>query len=325
MSAALRLAYDMRAPDFGTPATELYPAAVEQCAWADTRGFESVILSEHHASEDGFLPSPIVLGSAIASVTKTMTIELSALLLPLYNPIRLAEDLAVLNLVSRGRMRVVVGLGYRPVEYQQLGVEMKHRPRLMADGVAMLKAAWTGEPFGIGGTSEPVLPRPAQRPRPKIVMAGASPASARRAAVIADAYQPLSPKLYGIYLKELDRLGRTRPPSPRRGDFGASFVHISTDPEAAWARIAPHALHETNSYGSWAAGLRGAVYEQVSDADELRRRGSYQVLTPDQAIDFARTHGELTLKPLMGGMAPELGWECLELAATEVAPALRAG
>ena len=97
--------------------------------------------------------------------------------------------------------------GTPPEEYEQLGVVMKHRPSLMEEGVETLKRAWTGEPFEYQGRTVRVLPRPAQRPRPLIAMGGASPASARRAALIADDYQPLSPKLYQLYLDELAALG----------------------------------------------------------------------------------------------------------------------
>jgi len=108
------LSYDMRAPAFGTPAVDLYQAAVAQCAWADSQGFASVAVTEHHASDDGYLPSPIVLGSALAAATGRMLIRLSVVLLPLYDPLRAAEDLAVLDLIINGRLRLTVGAGYRP-------------------------------------------------------------------------------------------------------------------------------------------------------------------------------------------------------------------
>ena len=74
-----------------------------------------------------------------------------------------------------------------------------------------LKKAWTGEPFEWQGRTVHVLPRPAQRPRPRIILGGASPASARRAARIGDAYVPIAPRLYEIYLEELARLGKPAP------------------------------------------------------------------------------------------------------------------
>src|SRR3954471_10301649 len=94
------LAYDMRAPDMGAPAVDLYTAAVEQAAWADRNGFATVVVMEHHATTDGALPPPIVLGAAIPDATERILIRLSLGLLPLYRPLRAAEDLAVLDLVS---------------------------------------------------------------------------------------------------------------------------------------------------------------------------------------------------------------------------------
>src|SRR5438445_9761023 len=109
---ALTLAFDMRAPEFGAPPVELYRAAVEQCAWADKLGFTCAVVMEHHATTDGYLPSPIVMGAAIAGATEQLLIRLSLVLLPLYHPLKAAEDLAVLDLVSGGRLRLTVGLGY---------------------------------------------------------------------------------------------------------------------------------------------------------------------------------------------------------------------
>src|SRR3954470_1050737 len=102
-------------------AQRLYEAALEMGEWADARGFDMLTLSEHHASPDGYLPSPLVLGGAMAARTKQIALWISALLLPLHDPIRLAEDLAVLDLISGGRVSMVTGLGYRPIEYELLG------------------------------------------------------------------------------------------------------------------------------------------------------------------------------------------------------------
>lgn len=320
--AEVSLAYDMRAPEFGAPASSLYPAAVAQCAWADQRGFTGVTLSEHHVSTDGYLPSPIVMGAAIAGVTDHLLIRLSVVLLPLYDPLRAAEDLAVLDLVSEGRLRLTVAAGYRPVEYAQFGRDIRRRPSLMEEAIDVLKQAWTGEPFEFRGETVQILPRPYQRPRPDIILGGASPATARRAARLCDGYQPLGERLYELYLDELDALGKPHPPPRRSGEGSPLFVHVSDDPDRDWQLIAPHAVHETTSYAEWAAGARGSVYESTPNADELRASGRYQVLTPDEAVALAERTGVLTLKPLMGGLDPDLGWASLELVADQVMPKL---
>jgi alkanesulfonate monooxygenase SsuD/methylene tetrahydromethanopterin reductase-like flavin-dependent oxidoreductase (luciferase family) len=321
---SVSLTYDMRAPDFGAPAVDLYRAALEQCAWADRIGFDSVALLEHHASVDGYLPSPIVLGSAIAGATERMLISMSVVLLPLYHPIRLAEDLAVLDLVSQGRLRLTVGAGYRPAEYEQFDLNIKRRPSLMEEGVEVLKQAWTGEPFEWRGRTVRILPRPAQTPRPAIALGGSSPASAKRAARIADSYQPVGAKLYDIYLEELAALGKPAP-EPRRSGAGGGgmFFHIAEDPDRAWSRIAPHAMHETNDYAEWAAGMRGSPYRSFESSDELRKSGMYEIVTPDVAVDLIGARGGVSFKPLMGGLHPDVGWESLHLFESKVLPRLR--
>lgn len=321
----LTLAFDMRAPDLGANATALYAAALEQCAWADGLGFTDVQLMEHHASTDGYLPSPIVLGSAVAGVTSQLDIRLCLVLLPLYDPLRIAEDLAVLDLVSGGRLRLTVGLGYRREEYEQFGVDMRRRPSLMEEAVETLKLAWSGEPFDFRGRRVRVLPRPAQRPRPLITMGGASPASARRAARIADAYYPVAPRLYEIYQDELLALGKR--PSAAHGDAVTTsddvYVFVAEDPEHEWALIAPHTAHDTREYASWIDGRRGGSFSLVDDIDQLKTLGNYRVWTPSECIDRARERGALVFKPLVGGLDPAVGWRSLQLFADKVLPHLR--
>jgi alkanesulfonate monooxygenase SsuD/methylene tetrahydromethanopterin reductase-like flavin-dependent oxidoreductase (luciferase family) len=320
---ALSLAYDMRAPDWGAPAEALYRAALEQSAWADENGLSDVVLMEHHASSDGYLPSPIVMGAAVAGVTSRILVRLSLVLLPLYDPLRAAEDLAVLDLISGGRLRLTVGLGYRQEEYDQFAVNIKRRPSLMEEAVDTLKQAWTGESFEHRGRTVRVLPRPAQRPRPEIYMGGASPASARRAARIADGYQPLSPRLYDFYLEELQRLERPAPPAKPATAGQGGYVFVAEDPDREWDRIGPHALHDANEYARWIGDRRGP-FSPVADADELRRSGIYRVVTPEECAEIARREGTITFKPLVGGLDPDVGWAGLELFAAKVLPRLSA-
>jgi alkanesulfonate monooxygenase SsuD/methylene tetrahydromethanopterin reductase-like flavin-dependent oxidoreductase (luciferase family) len=320
---SFNLSYDMRAPDFGAPAGDLYAAAVEQSAWADEHGFDGVNLMEHHASTDGYLPSPIVLGAAIAGATERILIRFSVILAPLYHPVRLAEDLAVLDLIAQGRIRLTFGAGYRPEEYEQFDLDIRRRPSLMEGGIEVLKQAWTGEPFEWQGHMIRVLPRPYQRPRPGITLGGSTRASAKRAARIADDFQPVSPRPYEAYLEELDALGKPRPePVPRSGG-GGLFFHIAEDPDRAWAAIGPHALHETNDYAAWAGGGKGSPFKTFESVDELRASGKYEVVTPDEAVTLIEQRGGAGFKPLMGGLDPALGWECLELFEQQVRPRLR--
>ncbi|HEX2213589.1 MAG TPA: LLM class flavin-dependent oxidoreductase, partial [Mycobacterium sp.] len=111
------LRFDMRAPSAGAPVTELYGAAVEMCEWAETRGAIVAVLSEHHGAEDGHLPAPQILASAIAARTTQLAILLTAVPITFWDPVRLAEEITVLDIISRGRVSYAFGIGHRDEEY----------------------------------------------------------------------------------------------------------------------------------------------------------------------------------------------------------------
>lgn len=319
----LVLKYDMRAPDFGAPREALYQAAIEQAAWADSQGFGTLMLAEHHGSEDGYLPAPIALASAIAAVTEEIRLRVQALIAPFHDPLRLAEDLAVLDIISDGRAEITAAGGYVPAEFEMFGVGLGERGRRVEEAVETLRRAWSGEAFTFRGREVRVTPRPLQDPIP-IALGGASEAAARRAGRIADAFIPAMPELNDVYRRECEKHGRRAAPPERMGPV---FLHVAEDPDRAWAQIAPHALYETNAYGRWMAESMGdrSVYTQVEDAEQLRQSGAYAVVTPEECLAIARDlgpGGRLAFHPLMGGMDPELGWDCLELVAEEVIPHL---
>jgi alkanesulfonate monooxygenase SsuD/methylene tetrahydromethanopterin reductase-like flavin-dependent oxidoreductase (luciferase family) len=317
----LTLAYDMRAPDFGAPAVELYRAALDQCEWGDALGFQSVWFMEHHASSDGYLPSPIVMAAAAAGRTRRMQIGVGVMLLPLYHPLRAAEDLAVLDLVCGGRLQLTVGAGYRQEEYAQFGLDLRKRPSLMERGIETLKQAWTGEPFDYEGRTVRILPRPAQRPRPEIVMGGSSKAAAERAARIADGYRPVTPEIFEDYRQALAALGKPVPdPVPIRGNY--MFLHVTEDPQGDWQAIAPHALHENNDYARWLEGAPNAVYHHTDDPAELLASGRYRIVTPQQCLELGRSEGVLSFKPLIAGLDPAIAWASLRLFEQQVLPHL---
>lgn len=317
------LIFDMRAPDFGAPAAELYQAAIEMSAWADKRGFQDVNLLEHHASTDGYLPSPLVLGAAIAAATKRVKIRTNVALLPLYHPLRFAEDAAVLDLISNGRTLLTVGAGYRAEEYEQFGLDMRKRVSLMEEALVAIKQAWTGEPFEFRGKTVRILPRPAQDGGPPILLGGSVPATALRAARLCDGYEPLVPDLYDLYVSECEKLGKTAPPRADNRARMVLFFHVAEDPEKAWDVIGKHAMHEMNDYGRWAATNSASPYSEISNPEDLRVPGMYEVLTPDEAVKAINERGGAMFKPLMGGLPPRLGWESLELFESKVLPRLR--
>ena len=321
----LSLKFDLRAPAFGADPADLYAAALDMCSWADTAGFDCVRFLEHHGSDDGYCPSPLVIAAAAAARTSRTRIRVRALILPLHDPLRIAEDAAVVDVISRGRLELLVAAGYVRSEFAMFGRSLADRPRLVEEGVQVLKQAWTGESFDYQGRPALVALRPHRRPRPPIVLGGSSPAAARRAARIADGFEPTSRSLYAVYAAECARLGVAPgpplPPTPR-----GQFLYVSEDPERSWQELGPHLLHEMRSYGAWLAEAGNAAnYRPVADVGELRASGTYQILTPGECVDLATAlgpGGQLEFHPLVGGADPALGWRCLTLFEKQVTPAL---
>lgn len=322
--------FDMRTPGLdAAQARERYDAALEMAAWADEIGFDVLVLSEHHGSEDAYLPSPLVMAGAVAGATTRIPINIAALLVPLHDPIRLAEDIAVVDLLSGGRISVVAGLGYRPVEYAMFDREWKRRGKRMDDNIEVMIKAWTGEPFEYEGQTVQVTPRPVQQPHQLVTIGGSGEPAARRAARFGlGLFLPLADEhLTEVYNAECERLGK-RPGlvlAPNEKQPGTLFV--AEDPDRAWHEVGPHLLHDAMTYKSWQTpDIRSSVSSGASSVDELRAEGVYQIRTPDQCVALADelgSFGALTHHPLCGGTPPALGWASLELFADKVMPRLK--
>jgi alkanesulfonate monooxygenase SsuD/methylene tetrahydromethanopterin reductase-like flavin-dependent oxidoreductase (luciferase family) len=316
----LNLRFDMRNPQPGTPKAELYRAAIEMAVWADERGFDTVQFSEHHGSDDGYIPSPIVLASAIAARTRHIKLRFGVILLPLHDPIRLAEDLAVLDIVSNGRVTVTFGAGYAAHEFEMFGVALGDRVKLIEEGIATIRQAWTGEEFLYRGRRARVMPTPVQQPRPAIWLGGSSPGAARRAAHVADHFYSGEAGLYEAYRDECLKLGRD--PGPFR-DIGTGFFVVSDDPDREWDRMAPFITHEMRSYAAWSIPHNVSHPNVEIDIAALRASGAYPILPADEGLAYVNArgvHGDLSLHPLIAGMPPEIGWEQLRTFEAEILP-----
>ncbi len=306
----------------GAATSERYRAGLEMARLVDRRGFQVVSLEEHHANARGWSPTPLLNAGMILASTETILVTISALLLPLHDPIRVAEDLAVLDLVSRGRISIVAGLGYRPVEYAAHGRDWSRRGRLLDEALEVLLTAWRGEPFEYRGATIQVTPRPYTQPHPMVMVGGSSPAAARRAARLGLPLQLPGevPEVEELYRRECERLGVT--PlciAPR----DVAMVNVVDDPDRAWATLGEHLLFEARTYHDWQPpGQTSAVHSHARDVAELRAEGIYRFLTPDEAVERARRTGALTLHPLVGGMPLEAAWESVELCVDRVVPAL---
>jgi alkanesulfonate monooxygenase SsuD/methylene tetrahydromethanopterin reductase-like flavin-dependent oxidoreductase (luciferase family) len=321
------LRYDLRVPEHSGPPEARYSTCLEQCQWADQRGFAGVRFHEHHHSDDGYLPSSVIMASAVAGRTRGLALRLSVIVLPLYDPIRLAEDLAVLDLASGGRVELVVAAGYVAAEFEMFGRDIADRLQLLEEGVDALRSAWTGEEFTFRDRRVKVRPRPHGGRQIPVMMGGSSARAARQAARIADGFEPVPREFLAAYLTECERLGRRPGWYPGPG-HGLLLMHLAEDPDATWERIRPYAWYENSSYLPWTRPAGTKVgYREVSDPDQLRTGGPYRVVTPEECLRLVRDLGpdaEINLHPLMGGMDPELSWESLQLFESKVMPALRA-
>ncbi len=312
--ARVHVRLNLQTPEWATPPSRLYPAALEVARWADEHGVEAIRIGEHHATDDSWCPSPVALGSAVAAVTDRVGILLSAYLLPLHDPVHAAEDLAVLDLVSGGRLQVVLGAGYRHEEFAQFGIDHRSRGSAVEEGVTVLRRAWTGEPFEYRGRPVRVTPRPATAGGPPLVMGGSSAAAARRAVRLGLDFFPTTAAAHDAYRSERARAGLA-PPGPFTR-AGPHLVHVVDDVERAWRDLAPHLLHEARTYAAWAGETT------LPGMDELRRGGRYALVTgPDARVLMGElgTDGIVTLHPLVAGLAPEEGLRSLDRFAAAVA------
>lgn len=324
----LTITYDMRAPAFGAPRNALFQAALDQVAWADELGFDVVGLGEHHCSSDGYNPSPLPVACAMAARSRTIKLRTSVLLAPLYDPVKLAEDAAITQIISNGRLLLGIGAGYRPSEFETFNRRLDDRWRAMGDICEFLRQAWTGEPFEWQGRTCIVTPKP-EPFAPPILLGGSSPAAARRAAHIADDwFPPLEERLWAPYREECINLGKPDPGSyPKHGPI---FLWISENPEKSWEQLLPHVQHQLLSYAEWTREAFGkpsgpyAGYEMT--AETIKQSPAYQVLTPDQALELAENlgqHSVIYLNPLLAGIDPDISWQMLKLYEREVHPHLR--
>ncbi|MCU1398770.1 MAG: luciferase family protein [Acidimicrobiales bacterium] len=315
--------FDMRNPTLaGTTMADRYTAAIDMAAWADRLGCLNITLSEHHGSPDGYLASPIPILAAMAARTANVRFMIAAIIAPFHDPLRIAEDLIAVDILSRGRVDVVVAGGYVHEEFAMFDVPMKERGKRVTELVTTLKAAFAGEPFEYRGRTVQLTPAPFSERGPSVMLGGSSEPAARRAARIADGFLPSLPEIWDFYRDEVQVLGR---PDPGPSPIGENqVIALAADADEGWDRMAPFFLHETNAYGTWAAQDDVASpFHAIADTDALRRTGQYRVLTPDQFVEEMRAapFPFALFHPLCGGMPPELAWSSLHLFEHEVLPA----
>lgn len=319
--------FDMRAPDFGAPRAELYAAAIEMTAWGEGQGCLSVQVCEHHRSEDGYLPAPLVLATAMAARTTTLPIQVAALILPLHDPIEMAEQMAVLDLVSRGRVSYVVAIGYVEAEYAMFGQAFSKRASRLEESIRTLRRAWSGEEFEYEGRPVRVTPPPFSEGGPMLWMGGGVAASARRAARLGMNMIAMGadPNLETIYREACEAEGRPAGLCINPAPGVATSAFVSRDPDEAWAKWGSYLLHDARAYAAWMGDrIESATKSVAETVDDLRAaEGGYRIFTPDEAVAEIRERGVLMMHPLCGGLPVEFAWESLETLASDVLPRVR--
>lgn len=261
VTPALRfgLMYDCRrTPDSEMSMTDVYDATIEQAEFADQLGFDHAWFTEHHFLEDGYLPAFQPLAGAIAARTSRLRISTDIALMPLYHPIRLAEELAILDHISHGRMELGIGMGYVPEEFAAFGVPLKNRVSMTEEGIDILRLAWADEPFSYEGKRYKldhvnVHPKPVQPGGPPLWIAAMSTAGAHRAARFGTHLLPQGKRSEVLDpYREAVAAGGDDPESRRVGIIRSFYV--SDDRERDWPVIRQ------------AERFRMGVYDQFMDA-----------------------------------------------------------
>jgi probable F420-dependent oxidoreductase len=322
---------------------QLYADTLDLAVLAEEAGFDSLWLAEHHGASDGYNPALLPFLSAVAARTQRLELGTAVLLAPFHNPLRVAEDAAVVDNISGGRLNLGLGLGWAPEEYRMFGVEHKGRGKRLSEFAQVLKRAWTEERFSFGGEHYAyddiaITPKPARAGGPPIWLGGSADAALRRSARFGDGYFPPSGAGFDALPELAERMIALRrelnPGAPYL--FGAfQNVGIGADEDDAWQSIRDGVLHVRGAYMLWAQGARdvsGAREAVAAMEDQIR--ASCVVGTPEQvaaklrpaiekidAMGFEDTLLSVILAP--PGTTAERAREAVTRFASDVIPALR--
>jgi len=325
-------------PRWRVPWPELYASTIDFVREAEGAGLDEVWISEHHFVDDGYCPSVVPISCAIAAATRRIRIGSKVILLPFHDPLRLAEDVAVADVLSNGRIDLGLAAGYRSAEFEGFGVRREERGARLREGLDVLAKALTGEPFSHDGRffrygSVQVVPPPVQRPVP-LWLGGRTRAAMRRAAsyhahlALADFVLDHCVADYEAYSAELADEGLDV------ADFevvAVASLFLDEDRERAWALGGPHLLYQQNQYQQWFREAGDRTSDDVAPAttvDELRA-GSALVGTPDDVVARLRDfHARVPFTQfsfwcLLPGLPLDAALRSLHLFVRDVLPALR--
>lgn len=329
--------YDFRNPvQGGRSFAQLYGETLDHLTAAEDLGFDTVWLTEHHFTADGYLPSLLPMAAAIAQRTSRIRIGTNVILLPLHHPLRVAEDGAVVDVLSNGRFVLGAAVGYRPMEFEALGVSVHQRGGRIREQLEIITQAWTqgsvsyqGHYYSYGNL--PVSPRPVRQPRPPIYLGGSSRAALRRAAAQGDGLLVPgfgSRQEYDLYMAAVEACGK----NPSDASYLATNIvmYVDHDHARAWEDVKQHILYQENVYAQWYidAGYPELVGRRLASSPDELNRESYLVGAPAYVLERIARHREtvpfthMSFWAILPGQEPAAARRSLELFAAEVLPHL---
>ncbi len=336
MAHQLRLGvvYDFRnPPESGMSNPDLYAAIIDQVAWLDGLGLDLVWFTEHHFVDDGYLPSWIPVASAMASRTRQVRFSCDVCLLPFNHPIRLAEDLAVLDNISNGRVEIGVGMGYAPHEFRGFGLPVSRRVSLTDEGLEVLRRAFSGERFSFVGkrydfADVRITPGYVQPGGPPLWVAAMSEPGALRAARFGANLLPQGPRSRALDPWQAALRADGRDPADHRVGIIRSCL-VTDDAARDWTpvRAAERRRMEVYSRFREASGGHGGVAD-INQEERIPQTwvvGDVEHCVTELA-SFIREYGltDLVTWGVPPGMRPDQMSPSLERFARDVAPRLRA-
>lgn len=327
-------------PGSGRTFADEYHDVVELSRLAETLGFDSVWVSEHHGAGDGYLPSLLPMLGALAAATERVLLGTGVLLTPFHHPLRLVEDAAVVDQLSRGRLMLGLGLGWREEEFRMFDVPIGERVRRTVETVEILRKAWTGERFSHRGRTFSldevvVTPPPVREGGPPIYVGGHTERAVRRAGRIGDGYilSRTTPEMAERTLAWAEEGAREAGRDPAGLGFAVlrnAFVWGDGD---AWEVCRDGVAHQLGVYPAWADGAdtpgRGFEVQPPQEAKlrELTTAGDPHEVLRDlrRFVDpFAqREEFHLIVRLHYPGMDLDTAGRSVELFGAEVLPGLK--
>lgn len=321
--------YDFRNPSYsGVKDDQLYKEVLEQVKWLDQIGADLVWFTEHHFIEDGYLPSWVPVAGAMAAITKNVSFGTDICLMPFNHPIRLAEDLAVLDNISNGRIEVGLGMGYAPHEFKGFGFPVSHRLSLMNEGIEVLQQCFTGERFSYKGKrynfeDVKITPGYIQEGGPPLWIASMSKAGALRAAKYDTNFLPqgLRKKSFDPWKETLMSSGRD--PSDYRVGIIRS-IHVTNDKDSDWEPIRQSERYRMELYKRFFEESGEGFGEQGEPVPQTWIVGTVEDCINEMKqfiLEFGIT--DIVTMAMPPGIRAKEMYQSLELLFTQVVPRLK--